>query len=72
MHLDLPTNVVYQASSPGTTNVPQPTPSNSSLIFVDEFALVYAMQQLGVVFFSRTPNSVTINFVSHSSRRFRA
>ncbi|UJR10369.1 hypothetical protein I4U23_014574 [Adineta vaga] len=28
----------------------------------DEFALVTAMKQMGIVFFSRTPDSVTINF----------
>lgn len=34
----------------------------------DEFALVTTMQQLGVVFFSRTPDSVTINFVCEALR----
>ncbi|CAF1156268.1 unnamed protein product [Adineta steineri] len=50
VHTELPTEVVYQASSP------------------DEFALVTAMKQIGVVFFSRTPDSVTINFRGEEER----
>jgi hypothetical protein len=34
-------------------------------MILDEFALVTAMKQMGVVFFSRTPESVTINFVTN-------
>ena len=33
-------------------------------VVLDEFALVTAMKQMGVVFFRRTPESVTINFVN--------
>ena len=63
VYTDLPTEVAYQASSPGS-----PRPSKTSTILwnapLDEFALVTAMKLLGIVFYSRTPDSVTINFVS--------
>ena len=62
-HTDLPTDVTYQASSPGKRGSAKASIDCS--IFLDEFALVQAMQQIGVVFFSRTPDGVTINFVSN-------
>ncbi|CAF1628478.1 unnamed protein product, partial [Adineta ricciae] len=61
VYTELPTEVAYQASSPGS---PRPSKVLTLLwnALLDEFALVTAMKLLGIVFYSRTPDSVTINF----------
>jgi hypothetical protein len=63
VHTDLPTEVAYQASSPGELNKRMKI-IRFKILILDEFALVTAMQQMGCVFFSRTPESVIINFVN--------
>ena len=63
VHTDLPTDVAYQASSPGEHR--RKKRDFFEWLILDEFALVTAMKQMGVVFYSRTPDTVTINFVNH-------
>jgi hypothetical protein len=63
VHTELPTEVAYQASSPGTKRRTL-LMKTRLFILLDEFALVTAMKEMGVVFFSRTPDSVIINFVN--------
>ncbi len=63
MRTDSLNDITYQASSPGKINLKK-RKKISICHVLDEYALVTALKEMGVVFFRRTPDSVVINFVN--------